>query len=184
LLTGTTGEGPSLSIQERLLIYRAAIDVRQSLPGFLLLAGTGTPSLEDTIFLAKEAFSLGFDGVVVLPPYYFRNATDEGLFTWFCHVLDKAIPTDGALLAYHIPPVTGVGFSLDLLARLKDSYPNQFLGLKDSSGDAEWARALGARFGTDLTVLNGNDRLFSLMYKPKPPVHYCHGKPSHLHRLL
>jgi 4-hydroxy-tetrahydrodipicolinate synthase len=136
--------------------------VRQSLPGFQLLAGTGTPSLEDTILLTREAFTLGFDAVVVLPPYYFRKVTDEGLFTWFSHVLDKAIPADGALLAYHIPPVSGVGFSLDLLARLRDSHPDQFLGIKDSSGDPEWARNLGARFGKDLTVLNGNDRLFSL----------------------
>jgi len=162
LLTGTTGEGPSFSIQERLQIYRAASEVRQSLAGVKLLAGTGTPSLEDTVLLTRQAFALGFDGVVVLPPYYFRKATDDGLFNWFSYVLRNAVPMDGSLLAYHIPPVSGVGFSIDLLARLKDAYHDQFLGIKDSSGDPEWARALGARFGNELTVLNGNDRLFSL----------------------
>jgi 4-hydroxy-tetrahydrodipicolinate synthase len=55
-----------------------------------------------------------------------------------------------------------VSLSFDLLARLKDTYPGKFAGIKDSSGDSNWARSLGSRFGTDLLVLNGNDRLFSL----------------------
>jgi 4-hydroxy-tetrahydrodipicolinate synthase len=161
LLLGTTGEGPSFSLQERQQVYRAAAKIRMDLPGFQLLAGTGTPSLEDTIDLTKSAFELGFDGVVVLPPYYFRKATDEGLFAWFSQVLARAVPPDGLLLGYHIPPVSGVGLSLDLLSRLKDAFPAQFAGIKDSSGDLQWAHSLGERFGDDLLVLNGNDRLFS-----------------------
>ena len=166
LLMGTTGEGPSFSIKERLAVFQAASDIRQSLPGLLLLAGTGIPSLEETVGLTQAVFEMGYDGVVVLPPYYYRKATDEGLYTWFSQVLDKAVPSDGALLAYHIPPLSGINLSLDLLARLKDSYP-QFRGIKDSSGDPEFARALGARFGRDLTVLNGNDRLFNLALQSK-----------------
>src|SRR4030042_3082215 len=53
LILGTTGEGPSFSIAERLMVYQAAAEARQSIPGFHLLAGTGTPSLEDTILLTK-----------------------------------------------------------------------------------------------------------------------------------
>jgi 4-hydroxy-tetrahydrodipicolinate synthase len=159
---GTTGEGPSFSTNERLLVFQTAADVCQSLPDFHLLAGTGTPSLEDTIFLTHAAFDLGYAGVVVLPPYYFRRVTDEGLFTWYSQLLEKAVPSDGALLGYHIPANTGVSLSLNLLSRLKDTYPDKFAGIKDSSGDPEWARSLGARFGYDLKVLNGNDRLFSL----------------------
>jgi 4-hydroxy-tetrahydrodipicolinate synthase len=162
LLMGTTGEGPSFSREERLLIYQTAADVRQNIPAFHLLAGTGTPSLEDTIYLTHSAFDLGYEAVVVLPPYYFRKTTDEGLFNWFGQVLDKAVPKDGLLLGYHIPPVSGVNLSLDLLARLKDAFPVKFAGIKDSSGDPDWARSLGARFGTDLQVFSGNDRLFSL----------------------
>jgi 4-hydroxy-tetrahydrodipicolinate synthase len=162
LLMGTTGEGPSFSREERLLVYQTAVDVRQDMAGFHLLAGTGTPSLEDTIFLTHSAFDLGYEGVVVLPPYYYRKAVDKGLLTWFSQVLDRAVPEDGLVLGYHIPPVSGVNLSLDLLARLKDLYPNKFAGIKDSSGDPDWARSLGARFGTDMIVFNGNDRLFSL----------------------
>jgi 4-hydroxy-tetrahydrodipicolinate synthase len=162
LVLGTTGEGPSFSREERLSIYQAAADARQSLPGFHLLAGTGTPSLQDSIFLTRAVFDLGYDATVVLPPYYFRKATDEGLFSWFCQLIDQAVPSDGLILAYHIPLVSGINMSLDLLARLKNAYPSSFAGIKDSSNDPDWARALGKRFGTDLIVLNGNDRLFSL----------------------
>ena len=162
LLMGTTGEGPSFSREERSLVFQTAARIRQSIPALRLLAGTGTPSLEDTIFLTRSAFDLGYDGVVVLPPYYFRKATDEGLFAWFGQILDKAVPEDGLVFGYHIPPVSTMCLSMDLLARLKDAYPAKFAGIKDSSGDPDWARAFGTRFGTDLLVFNGNDRLFSL----------------------
>ena len=165
LLMGTTGEGPSFSLSERLSVFQTAAMARQDLPDLRFLAGTGTPSLEDTVFLTRSVFDLGYDGVVVLPPYYFRKVNDEGLFSWYSQVVIKSVPLDGAVLGYHIPPVTGVGFSLDLISKLQDSYPNQFIGIKDSSGDPEWAQSLGARFGNDLIVLNGNDRLFSLALK-------------------
>lgn len=161
LILGTTGEGPSFSPQERLAIYRTATQVRQTHPNFRLLAGTGTPSWTETADLTRSAFDLGFDGVVVLPPYYIRTAPEDGLFTWFRRVITRAVPTDGYLLAYHIPQVSGVGVSLDLLARLKDAFPQRFAGLKDSTGDPQHARALGERFGDDLLALSGNDRLLT-----------------------
>jgi 4-hydroxy-tetrahydrodipicolinate synthase len=162
LLMGTTGEGPSFAAAERLAVLRAALEVRQQRPDFRLLLGTGTPSLDETIQLTRAAFDLGADGVVVLPPYYFRKAGDDGLFAWFSQVLRRAVPPDGALLGYHIPSLTGVPLSLDLLARLKDAYPDRFAGIKDSSTDADHARSLGRRFGADLTVFSGTDSLFSL----------------------
>lgn len=160
LLFGTTGEGPSLSPREREAILRAAREVRNTFPEFRLLAGTGTPSLDETVELTRMAFDLGCEAVVVLPPYYYRKVSDDGLFAWFQQVIHRAVPQDGYLLGYHIPGQTGLPLSLDLLARLKDAYPNQFAGLKDSSGDPEYAVALGGRFGPDLLVLNGNDGLF------------------------
>ena len=162
LLMGTTGEGPSFSLEERARVFKAAAEARQTLPDLRLLAGTGTPSLEETISMTKAAFNLGFDGVVVLPPYYFRKATDEGLLAWFSQVLQRAVPQGGALLGYHIPPVSGVALSLDFLASLKDAYPDRFIGIKDSSGDPAYAQAFGERFGTDLIALTGNDRLYTL----------------------
>jgi len=162
LFFGTTGEGPSFSPSEREALLRAAGAIRKDVPGFRLLAGTGTPSLDETIALTKLAFDLGCDGVVVLPPYYFRNATDDGLFKWFSGLIQKAVPADGFLLGYHFPGVAGIGFSLDLLSRLKDSFPNQFAGIKDSSHDESFIVELGKRFGSELAVFNGTDSHFHM----------------------
>ena len=157
LIFGTTGEGPSFSPSEREALLRAASDARAGIRGFRLLAGTGTPSLGESIELTKLAFRLGFDGVVTLPPYYFRKATDEGLFAWFSELIRAAVPEGKYLLGYHMPGMTGVGFSISLLARLKEAFPLRFAGIKDSSHDPDLARMLGDRFGTDLLVLSGTD---------------------------
>ena len=160
LFFGTTGEGPSFSPKERETLMRSVRVYRQQIPGFRLLAGTGTPSLSETIDLTKLAFDIGYDGVVVLPPYYFRKATDEGLFKWFSELITKAVPANKYLLGYHIPSASGVGFSLDLIARLKDAFPTQFAGIKNSLTMKPTARRLGQRFGKDLLVLNGTDSHF------------------------
>ncbi len=162
LLFGTTGEGPSFSPAEREAVLRAAAAAREDLPGFRLLAGTGTPSLSETIDLTRLAFDLGYEGVVVLPPYYFRKATDEGLFRWFDELIKRAVPTGGHFFGYHFPGVAGIGLSLELLARLKDAFPTQFAGIKDSSGEPELARLLGERFGRELAVLTGTDSYLQL----------------------
>ena len=167
VLFGTTGEGPSFSPTERELLVRAASAAREALPVFPLIAGTGTPSLSETIELTKLAFDHGFDGVLVVPPYYFRKATDNGLFLWFSEVIQKAVPADGYLFGYHFPNVAGVGFSMELLARLKDGFPAQFAGIKDSSHDADLARSLGDRFGSDLVVLTGTDSYLQLAMQNK-----------------
>ncbi len=159
LLLGTTGEGPSFSTKERLAIFKAAGRVREEYPSFRLLAGTGSPSLEETIELTKGAYELGFDGVVSLPPYYFRDATEEGLFKWFSQILNRATPAEGGFFGYHFPAVSGVPLTIDLLSRLKNTFPEKFAGLKDSSGDPVRGRQIGARFGDSLSVYTGNDRL-------------------------
>lgn len=162
LLFGTTGEGPSFSPAERADVWRAALKVREQYPRFRLLAGTGTPSLSETIEMTRVAFDLGYDAVVTLPPYYYRKATDNGLFNWFEQVFAKAVPADGYLLGYHFPGVAGVGFSLELLARLKDAFSKRFAGIKDSSHDPGFARALGNTFGEDLAIFSGTDSDFTL----------------------
>ena len=162
LLLGTTGEGPSFSSEERFEILRAAQSVREvplmeNNGPCTLLAGTGTPSLSETISLTRSAFDLGYDGVVVLPPYYYRKATEEGLFLYFHELIQKAVPSDGFLLRYHIPSIAGIGFTLNLLSKLKEAFPTQFAGIKDSSHDADFALGLEKTFGPDLLVLTGTD---------------------------
>lgn len=167
VLFGTTGEGPSFSPTEREALMRSARAYRHQVRGFRLIAGTGTPSLSETIELTKLAFELGYDAALVVPPYYFRKATDDGLFAWFSALIKKAVPSDGYLLGYHFPNVAGIGFSIDLLARLKDAFPVQFAGIKDSSHDVDLARTLGEKFGSDLLVLTGTDSYLQLAMENK-----------------
>lgn len=167
VLFGTTGEGPSFSPAEREALMQVARQVRERIPGFRLIAGTGTPSLSETIDLTKLAFDLGFDAALVVPPYYFRKATDTGLFNWFSEVIQKAVPSTGYLLGYHFPQVAGIGLSPDLLARLKGAFPTQFAGIKDSSHDPDLARNIGERFGSDLVVLTGTDSYLQLAMESK-----------------
>jgi 4-hydroxy-tetrahydrodipicolinate synthase len=162
LILGTTGEGPSFAYNERLTIFESAAKVREVHPEFKLLAGTGTPSLVESSQLTKAAFDLGFDGVVVVPPYYFRKASDDGLFVWFSELIQRGVPSDGAVFGYHIPAVSGVPLSLDLLSRLQNAFPGRFAGIKDSSGDPNHTLNLGERFQDSLVNFVGNDRLFSL----------------------
>lgn len=162
LLFGTTGEGPSFSLAERQAVWQAGLKVREQYPDFHLLAGTGTPSLTETVDLTHLAFDLGYDAVVTLPPYYFRSASDDGLFAWFQDVIRKAVPGDGFLFGYHFPGTAGIGFSMDLLARLKEAFPVQFAGIKDSSHNPSLASDLGEKFGDELAVFSGTDSYFSL----------------------
>jgi 4-hydroxy-tetrahydrodipicolinate synthase len=167
VLFGTTGEGPSFSPSERETLMRFVRAQRDQMPGFRLIAGTGTPSLSESIELTKLAFDLGYDAALVVPPYYFRKATDDGLFAWFSELIQKAVPSDQYILGYHFPNVAGIGFSIELLARLKDAFPNQFAGIKDSSHDADLARNLGEKFGDDLVALTGTDTYLKMAMENK-----------------
>ena len=92
LLLGTTGEGPSFSPVERLEMVKAIQPFRSTDPEFYVLVGTGTPSLDETISLNRAVFEHGVDAVVVLPPYYFRKAGENGLFEWYSQVIQKSVP--------------------------------------------------------------------------------------------
>ena len=160
LILGTTGEGTSFSPEERVAIWEAAVSVRDTYPAFRLFAGTGTPSLTETISLNRAAFDLGFDAVVVLPPFYYRNVGDEGLFDWYAQIIESSVPEGKHLLGYHIPALSGVSLSLDLLKRLNSFDEHKFAGLKDSSGDREHAHMLVANLDSKL-ILVGHDKLFA-----------------------
>jgi len=167
VLFGTTGEGPSFSPTERETLMRSVSAHREHMPGFRLIAGTGTPSLAESIELTKLAFDLGYDAALVVPPYYFRKATDDGLFAWFSELINKAVPADKYILGYHFPNVAGIGLSIELLTRLKDAFPVQFAGIKDSSHDADLARNIGEKFGEDLVALTGTDTYLKLAMENK-----------------
>jgi 4-hydroxy-tetrahydrodipicolinate synthase len=155
LLAGTTGEGPSLSLEERKTLLEAGI---AAAAGTKVLACTTCASLPETVELTRHAFDHGAYGVTVMPPFFFKGVSDEGLYAFYWEVLDQAVPGDGRLLLYHIPQVTGVPVSFELVARLLEADERRVVGIKDSAGDLEHCRELCRRF-PDLAVFTGNDQL-------------------------
>ncbi len=129
VILGTTGEGPAFSVAERLAVIRAAHAHRGSLR---VLAGTGCANLTDTIDLTRAAFDAGVDGVLVLPAFYYKGVPAAGLTAYFEQVINAAVPSDGRLLVYHIPQVTGVPIPSETLTHLRRRYPRQLWGMKDS----------------------------------------------------
>lgn len=156
LVMGTTGEGPSLTLEERRVILEAARAVADDL---IVMAGTGCASLKDTITATRDAFSIGADAVVVVPPFYFKRVSTAGLTDYYRQIFDEAVPDDGALLAYHIPQVSSVPITFDLLDNLLQIAGPRMTGIKDSSGDRAHGLELCERF-PQLRVFSGTERLF------------------------
>ena len=149
---GTTGEALSVGIDERLAAIRALIDGGVD-PG-KMIAGTGLSNVRDTARLSRGCLELGCVAVMTLPPFYFKDVTEEGLYSYFEQLL-AAVGPAARILLYHIPPVAIVGLSPRLVARLHRVFPEQIVGIKDSSGDWSNTRALLAIDG--LIVYPGSE---------------------------
>jgi 4-hydroxy-tetrahydrodipicolinate synthase len=154
---GTTSEAASLSVAERVRLLEALVDA--GVPPARLMPGTGCCALPDTVALTRHAVSLGCAGVLVLPPFYYKAVSDDGLLRAFAEVIERVGDHRLRVYLYHIPPVAQVGLSLPLLERLLAAFPGAIAGMKDSSGDMGNTRAVLERLaprGFDVFV--GSER--------------------------
>jgi 4-hydroxy-tetrahydrodipicolinate synthase len=130
---GTNSEANSMSAEERstLLdaVVAAGIDPSQMMPG------TGCCSITETVELTAHAVKHGCAGVLMLPPFYYKNVSEEGLYRYLSEVVQRVGDTRLKIYLYHIPPVAIVGITPKLIERLLKAYPNAIAGMKDSSGD-------------------------------------------------
>lgn len=152
---GTTSEGPSLGLDERMELLE---DLADAVDPALLMPGTGSPSLADAVALTQHAVDLGCGGVLVLPPYYFKSPTDDGLFRFYAELIEEVADDRLKLYLYNFPRMSAVPLSLALIGRLATAYPEQIAGLKDSSGDIANTRAVIAAFPA-LEVFSGSEAL-------------------------
>ncbi|KQY76832.1 dihydrodipicolinate synthase [Ensifer sp. Root142] len=136
---GTTGEANSLSFEQRSAVMVA---VAEALDTKRLMVGTGTPDLETTIALTSLAGRLGYAAVLVLPPYYYKPAPDDGLFAWFARLIRGTAKNPIPMYLYNFPQMTGITYSPAFAARLAEAFPDRIKGAKDSSGDLDYARQL------------------------------------------
>lgn len=130
---GTTSEANSLGLDERMELLEDLVEA--GLPPDKLMPGTGMCSLADAVILTEHAMDLGCGGVLMLPPFYYKQPSEEGLFRYYAEVIDQVDDNDLKIYLYHIPQVAGVGIPLTLVDRLIKEFPNIVVGLKDSSGD-------------------------------------------------
>ena len=136
---GTTGEALSVGIDERIAAIRDLIDGGVDPAG--MIPGTGLSNVADTARLSRACLDMGCAAVMTLPPFYFKSVTDDGLYQYFEQLI-AAIGPDARIYLYHIPPIAIVGVPPALAARLHADFPEQVVGIKDSSGDWDNTRAL------------------------------------------
>ncbi len=154
---GTTGEANSLGISERMAVLEGL--VARGVPPARLMPGTGTPALTDSVALTRHAAALGCRGVLMLPPFFYKNPSDDGLFAYFAEVIGR-LDSTVALYLYHFPQQSAVPFSHDLIARLLAAFPGVVRGVKDSSGDLANMETMARRFGpAGFEVYAGDDSL-------------------------
>ncbi len=141
---GTNSEANSLTVAEKLGLLDALVEA--GLPVARMMPGTGTCALPDTVELTRRAVAHGCAGVLMLPPFYYKGVSDDGLFASFAEVIERVGDSRLRIYLYHIPPVSMVSISLALIDRLLDRYPGTIAGIKDSSGDWNNTRAMLEQF--------------------------------------
>jgi 4-hydroxy-tetrahydrodipicolinate synthase len=155
-LLGTTGEANSFSGSERKALLEAV--VAGGIDPERLLPGTGVTAWTETIELTRHALSLGVTRVVMLPPFYYKSISDDGLFASYAEIVERIGDARLRVVLYHIPQFSAVPITFPVIERLRARYPATFIGIKDSSGDFANMSALVERF-PGLSVLAGADPL-------------------------
>lgn len=144
---GTNSEANSLSVDERIGLTDALLAA--GVPAASMMPGTGASALPDTVRLTRHAVEAGAAGVLMLPPFFYKPVSDEGLFAYYSEVIERVGDARLALYLYHIPALSGVPITLNLIERLWTRYPHTLAGVKDSSGDWANTRAMIERFAAD-----------------------------------
>jgi 4-hydroxy-tetrahydrodipicolinate synthase len=130
---GTTGEANSLAIADRVALIEGTAEA--GLPMGRMIVGTGTPALHDTVVLSRAALKAGAGGLLLLPPFYYKNPSEDGLFAAFASLAERIGDLAPQLYLYHFPQMSAVPVTLTLVARLREAFPGLFVGMKDSSGN-------------------------------------------------
>jgi 4-hydroxy-tetrahydrodipicolinate synthase len=150
---GTNSEANSLSTDEKIELMdhlvEGGIDPARMMPG------TGCCAISDSVKLTNHAVKLGCGGALMLPPFYYKGVSDDGLYANFSEIIQKVGNANLRVYLYHIPPISNIPLSLDLIERLIKEYPNTVVGVKDSSGDWNNTKAMLDAGWDDFRVFAG-----------------------------
>ena len=139
---GTTGEATSFSLEQRKRVMSAY--AASGLPLDRMMVGTGAAATADAIALTRHAAELGFAGALVLPPFYYKGVPDDGLVAYVDAIVAATASRPISIYLYHYPALSGLPWHVGLIRRLLDTVGERIVGLKDSSGDMDFARAAAA----------------------------------------
>lgn len=139
---GSTGEATSFSLDERKTVMTAY--KKNGVPMNRLMVGTGAASVSDAVALTRHAAELGFAGALVLPPFYYKPVPDDGLVAYIDALVTATAEQKLPIYLYHYPALSGIPWHVELIKRLRSSFPSRIVGLKDSSGDMAFARSAAA----------------------------------------
>lgn len=153
-LFGTSGEGPSFTVDERIAALEALLT--GGLDPARVIVGTGCAALPDTVRLTRHAAAAGCAGQLIVPPFFFGQPTDDGVFAAYAQILEHCAAERPRVLLYHIPGVSGVALGIETIEKLAGAFPELVVGVKDSSGHWDYTARLIARRGL-LEVFVGNE---------------------------
>ena len=159
---GTTGEALSVSVEERVQALDALIDAGVD-PG-RIMPGTGLCNLAETLKLCRHAIDRGCAALMVLPPFFYKNASDDGLYNYFDQLIGTIASDALKICLYHIPPLAGIGFSPALTGRLAENFPDSVVAYKDSSGDFENTKAV-IKAAPGIAVFPGSETYLCSAYE-------------------
>lgn len=141
-LLGTTGEATSFSVAERMAVMSAVAQAK--LPMDRLMVGTGAAAMADAIALSRHAASLGFAGILLLPPFYYKQVTDAGILTYVRRIIEATAERAVPVYLYNFPALSGIAYTPPLVAQLVREFGIRIAGLKDSSGNVSYAKDVAA----------------------------------------
>ena len=153
---GTTGEGNSLGVQEKIEAINYLID--NNISPDKLVPGTGLCSIRDTVIYSKEVAKLKVKAVLVLPAFYYKNVSNEGVIEFYKRVVEEVGDSDLKYILYNIPQVSGVSIGFEVIEQLIKLFPNNVVGMKESSGNLDNMLKI-TKYFNDFSLFSGSDSL-------------------------
>lgn len=144
VLFGTTGEGPSFSLQERLSVTDELIE--KGVPPRKIILANGGSSIPETVALAKACLNHGCIALLVAPPSFFKNVPEEGVIAFYREIIQKTDDPNLRIILYHIPQFTGVPITMKIIQTLREEFAETVIGIKESEGNLPFSKQVIATF--------------------------------------
>ena len=153
---GTTGEANAFDVNQKIQALEYLIN--NNIKPSQLIIGTGHCSINDTVRMTKKCSELKVRAVLVLPPFFYKNVSDDGVIEFYSQIIEQVDNKNLHYILYNIPQTSGISISFDVIDKLIKSYPNNVIGMKDSSGDLDNMLKI-TKFFNDFSLFSGSDSM-------------------------